>query len=275
MHRFLAGCFILATVFLAFGEDAETANKSADINNELVRLRKELQQVQSQRQNNLQERENEQRDFTAYRARNEKRLASARFNIDSLKRETQKNQSKSDSLDALAQTSQIKKREIELSREALRNRLVNSCDKLFGLSNYLSPMNQGQVKSSIGLVKNELGLKSIESPEAFNRLLQIINIMRDASGSIQTSSGESPVPDIKGACTRLRVGCMMDAVTDPKGTLCYLWNGNNSDGSPLWIAAPDKSTGAEIVHAVAVREGKALPSFVNIPLAAMHWEVAP
>jgi len=52
-----------------------------------------------------------------------------------------------------------------------------------------------------------------------------------------------------------------------KGNYCCVWTGNNANGAPVWKPAKDKSTAAEIVHAVAVREGKALPAFVDLPLS--------
>jgi Protein of unknown function (DUF3450) len=270
MKRLMNGLFFLTFVSIGLAAAGEGGDQSADADNEMVRLRKELHQIQTQRQNNRQDMEAEQRDFAAYRARTDKRLASARSDIDSVKHETVRNQTRSDSLSSLIQSAQLKKRDIELSRDALRNRLQNSCDKLNAMAIRLSPQSQAQTRSSIDLVKNDLAARTIESPEAFARLAQIIGLMRDATGSIQTSSENSPLPDIRGTCVRLRVGCVMDAVADSKGTVCYLWNGNRADGSPVWRTADDKASGPEIVHAVAVREGKALPSFVNLPLAEVR-----
>jgi len=270
MKLFVNIYLFISFVYIGLVAAGESSDNSADVDNDMVRLRKELHQIQTQRQNNRQDMETEQRDFAAYRARIAKRLASVRSDIDSLKRETVRNQTRSDSLSSLIQSAQLKKRDIELSREALKTRLRSSCDKLDAIAMRLCPQSQGQIRSSIELVKTDLAAKTIECAEAFARCAQIINLMRDATGSIQTSSENSPLPDIRGASVRLRVGSVMDAVTDPKGTVCYLWKGNNPDGSPLWQAATDKSIGPEIVHAVAVREGKALPSFVNLPLTVVQ-----
>jgi hypothetical protein len=187
--------------------------------------------------------------------------------IDSLKRETIRSQSRGDSLGALIQTAQTRKREIELSRDRLRSRLIASCDKLDAATLLLSPQSLPRVRSAIALVKSDLSSKTIECAEGFNRLAQIVGQLREATGSIQTSSETSPVPDIRGTAVRLRVGCFMDAVADSKGTICCVWTGNNANGAPVWKPAKDKSTAAEIVHAVAVREGKALPAFVDLPLS--------
>jgi hypothetical protein len=270
MKQFVNICLFVSFAFIGLCPAGEGGDQSVDVDNDIARLRKELHQIQTQRQNNRQDMEAEQKDFAAYRVRITKRLTSVRSDIDSLKRETVRNQSRSDSLSSLIQSAQLKKRDIELSREALKTRLRSSCDKLDVMAMRLCPQSQGQIRSSIELVKTDLASKTIECPEAFARCSQIISLMRDATGSIQTSSENSPLPDIRGASVRLRVGSVMDAVTDPKGTVCYLWKGNNPDGSPLWQAAPDKLIGPEIVHAVAVREGKALPSFVNLPLAIVR-----
>lgn len=266
--RFTMLFSVLIFFFIGVSAAGEASDQTIDVDNEIHRLQKEVRQIQTQRQNNTHEMETEKADFTAYRAHTAKRLAAARMDVDSLKRETERIQRRSDSLAALIQSAQYGKHEIELSREALRNRVLKSCDVLDAQACLLAPQTQGQIRSSLSLVKNDLASKTIECPEAFSRLAQIISLMRDATGSIQTSSENSPIADIRGTVSRLRVGCVMEAIAGSKGEACYLWVGNNSDGTPLWKPSDDKSMGAEIVHAVAVREGKALPVLVNLPLCA-------
>jgi len=43
----------------------------------------------------------------------------------------------------------------------------------------------------------------------------------------------------------------------------------------VWKPADNTSIGPEIVHAVAVREGKALPALVDLPLTAAQKGVMP
>jgi Protein of unknown function (DUF3450) len=267
MNRLPASLGLLAFVWAGCAFAGESPDQFSDIETETHRLQKELQQIESQRQTNRQDMETDNRDFSEYRARTDKRLASMRSDIDSLKRETVRNQSGSDSLGALIQSAQEEKREIELSRDRLRNRILASCDKLDAQALRLSPQSLGRIRSSLALVKSDLAAKTIECAEGFARLAQIVGLMRDAMASIQTSSETSPVPDIRGLVVRLRVGCVMDAVADSKGTVCYVWTGNNNGGEPVWKPATDKIAASEIVHAVAVREGKALPAFVDLPLA--------
>jgi hypothetical protein len=260
--------FVLVFFFVGVAGAAEASDQTVDVDNEIHRLQKEVQQIQTQRQNNMREMETEKADFAAYRAHTAKRLAAARMDIDSLKHETGRVQTRSDSLAALVQSAQLKKHEIELEREALRNRVLKSCDILDAQACLVAPQTQGQIRSSIALVKNDLASKTIECPEAFSRLTQIISLMHDATGSIQTSSENSPIADIRGTVSRLRIGSVMEAIADSKGETCYLWAGNKSDGTPVWKPSDDKSMSAEIIHAIAVREGKALPALVNLPLCA-------
>jgi hypothetical protein len=274
MIRFVNCLGLIAFVYIGLSAAGQASDQSSDIESETHRLQKELQQIESQRQTNRQDMENDNREFVEYRSRTDKRLASMRADIDSLKRETVRNQSRSDSLGALIQSAQATKREIELSGDRLRGRILDSCDKLDAQSLWLSPQSLGRIRSSIALVKSDLATKTIECAEGFARLAQIVGLMRDASASIQTSSETSPVPDIRGTAVRLRVGCMMDAVADSKGTVCYLWTGNTTGGEPVWKPAADKTAAFEIVHAAAVREGKALPAFVDLPLAEVKEGVA-
>ncbi len=275
MKRFLVCSGLIACICIGPSAAGEVPDQSSDIESETHRLQKELRQIEAQRQTNRQDMETDRRDFSDYRSRTDKRLALMRSDIDSLKRETVRNQSRSDSLGALIQSAQSRKREVELSRDRLRGRVIASCDNLDAAALCLSPQSLGRIRSSIALVKNDLATRTIECPEGFARLTQIVGLMRDATGSIQTSKENSPVPDIRGTAVRLRVGCIMDAVADSKGTVCYLWSGNKADGSPVWKAAADKTAAQEIVRAVAVREGKALPAFVDLPLAAAQMGVAP
>ena len=258
-------CYLLF-LFIRFTLAGDFSDQSVDVDNEIQRLQKELRQIQTQRENNRAEMETDKADFSVYRTHIAKRLALARSDLDSVKHETVLFQTRSDSLASLIESAQLKKHEIELSRDALRNRVLKSCDKLDALARKLSPQTQGQIRSSLALVRNDLATKTIECPEAFSRLAQIISLMRDATSSIQTGSENAPIADIRGTATRLRIGSIMEALTDDKGDLCFLWQGNDETGAPVWKAAPDKSLGPEIIHAAAVREGKALPVLVNLPL---------
>ncbi|MGB7567786.1 MAG: DUF3450 family protein [Chitinivibrionales bacterium] len=268
MPRFIYGFSIILLSYVSLTLAGDLADQSTDVDNETFRLTRELQQIQTQRRNNQRDMLADQSDFAAYRASTAKRMASARADVDSLKRETLRNQTRGDSLASLIQSAQLKKHEIELSREALRNHVLKSCDDLDLEACRLAPQTQGQIRSSLSLVKNDLATKTIECPEAFSRLAQIISLMRDATGSIQTSSENSPIADIRGTATRLRIGCLMEAVAGLKGNVCYVWAGNKPDGAPVWKPAGDNSIGPEIIHAVAVREGKALPTLVDLPLTA-------
>ncbi len=264
----LANCLsIIAFVCIGLSIAGESSDQSSDIESETHRLQKELQQIESQRHTNRQDMEADNRDFSDYRTRTDKRIASMRSETDSLKRETLRNQSRSDSLGALIQSAQSKKREIELSRDRLRNRIIASCDKLDARSLRLAPQILGRIRSSLALVKSDIGTKTIECAEAFNRIAQIVGLIRDATASIQTTSEASPVLDIRGTAVRLRVGCIMEAVADSKGSVCDIWMGNSPNGLPVWKPSADKTAASEIIHAVAVREGKALPAFVDLPLA--------
>lgn len=275
MPRLIYGFSIILLGYVSLTLAGDLADQSTGLDNETLRLARELQQIQTQRWNNQRDMQADQSDFAAYRASTVKRLAFARSDIDSLKRETMRYQTRGDSLASLIQSAQLKKHEIELSLEALRNRILKSCDDLDLEACRLAPQTQGQIRSSLSLVKNDLATKTIECPEAFSRLAQIISLMRDATGSIQTSSENSPVADIRGMATRLRIGCVMEAVVDPKGEVCYIWNGNKPDGTPVWKPADNTSIGPEIVHASAVREGKALPALVDLPLTAAQKGVMP
>lgn len=235
---------------------------------ELVRFRKELTQIQSERQRNRVEREAEAKDYQAYQGRTAARMAQVCAETDSINSEAAKSRRTGDSLSALVNAFTDKKKQVELSKDNLRQRLARSCDALDSTVSAFPPLARGRISSSLALVKSELLARTMESAEAFARLSQAVSLARDASSSIEASQENSPVADIRGQVSRLRVGTLFEALADQKAEKCLVWRSNAEQLEAPWLPCADRSAPENIVKAVAIREGKALPSFVVLPLAA-------
>jgi septal ring factor EnvC (AmiA/AmiB activator) len=261
----LVAAALLAMPFaFALAEEQPGASASDD----LVRLRKELTQVQSERQKNRVERDAEAKEYQAYQRRTAGRMAQVRSETDSINSETATSQRTGDSLSALVKAFADKKEQVELSKDNLRQRLARSCDALDSTASSFPPLVCGRLRSSLALVKSELAARTMEGAEAFARLFQVVSLARDAASSIEATQENSPVADLRGQVSRLRIGTLFEAMADQKAEKCLVWRSNSTQSEALWQLCADPSAPENIVKAVAIREGKALPSFVVLPLAA-------
>jgi hypothetical protein len=234
---------------------------------EIMRMRKDLMQVQTEREKNKKDFEQDRASYKEYTERTAKRMASLKFEIDSLGRLTRSQIYKVDQLMALINNANTRAQQIDKSQEALRDRFAASCDRLITSFQDLPPLVKQSLVASTSLIKGELRNKNVDNVEALNRMQQILLRSEDITGSIQVSQESSPAPEIRGTVYRLRIGTFFEGVVDTKGEVCALWSGKDSDGNPLWTTIKDPSMAAKILKAANIREGKSLPEFVTLPLA--------
>jgi cytochrome c556 len=262
--------FNLLTVVMAVGLCTSIFAQTAapTIDEEITRLRKELIKAQVDCQRVIEEIAKDKKDFDAYHARTLQRMTQARSQIDSLKQDITRNSSENDGLAAQISNIQAKFREIELSQDDFRLRLVGVCKRIEPAASKLPPITMVSTMSTLSLLANDLNTRAIDNIEGCTRLVQIINRMEDNCSSIQIAQESSPVSDIRGMVYRLRIGTFFEAVVDLQGQKCALFEGLNNDGSPRWKTQDSPQTAQAILQAVNIREGKSLPAFVNLPLAS-------
>ena len=243
---------------------------------EIKRLRKELMQVQEERTTVAEEKGKDAEDFQAYRKTMLRRMRHMRLEIDSLQGVHRDYRSMSDSLSALINAEKSRKKQLELTQEAYRGDLLRACDRALETAAELPPGVASKNRSALALLKNELNAKSVNTIEATNRFFRIWRNMDGASASIQIAQGTSPVPQIRGTAYTLRLGTIFEAVVNAKGTRAAIWEGWTDEETPEWKFVEDPAIAAEILKAVNVREGKALPELVEMPLrgtpVAVHAE---
>jgi hypothetical protein len=245
---------------------AQTDNP-ANMEKEIMRLRKELMQIQTDREKNKKDVEQDRINYKEYTDRTSKRMAGVKFEVDSLMRQSRRQQYKSDSLMALINNANARSRQVDMSQDALRERFAASCDKIISTMQKLPPIVQQTLVGSASLLKGELRDKKVDNVEALNRMQQILMRSDDITGSIQVSQEASPAPDIRGSVFRLRIGTFFEGVADAKGEVCALWQGADANGQPVWKTIKDASMATKIIKAANIREGKALPELVTLPLA--------
>ena len=238
------------------------------IDDELVRMRKELVQAQLDCQRTGLEMDKDKKDFEAYRARTSQRLAQGKQQLDGLKAETGTQALANNALAAQIGGIQAQRREIELSQDEFRKRLIALCASVQPVVKKLPPLIMTPTLSSLSLLSSDLSTRSIDIVEGCTRLVQVLGRLDEASSGIQIAQESSPVADIRGTVYRLRIGSFFEAVVDVKGEKCALFEGWNAAGAPRWKTLESAATASALLLAINIREGKSLPALVNIPLAS-------
>jgi len=244
---------------------AQTAPPSID--DDIARLRKEIVQAQADAERISQEMDKDKKDFEAYRTRTAQRLAQTQSQLDTLKSETVAQSRANDALAAQIGGVLAQRREIELSQDEFRQKLIAFCNNVQPAVKRLTPLIMAPTLSGLSLLVNDLTTKSVDVVEGCSRLVQILNKLDEASSGIQISQESSPVPDIRGLVYRLRIGSFFEAVVDTKGEKSAVFAGWVSDGAPRWKNLDSPAIAMAVLQAVNIREGKSLPAFVNLPLA--------
>jgi uncharacterized membrane-anchored protein YhcB (DUF1043 family) len=245
---------------------AQTAPPSID--DEIARLRKELIQTQVDCDRTSQEIEKDKKDFEAYRTRTSQRMAQTQGQLDTLKSEIGVQSHGNDALAAQIGGVIAQRREIELSQDEFRQKLVDICNSMQPVVKKLPPLIMAPTLSGLSLLINDLTTKSTDIVDGCSRMVQILNKLDEASAGLQISQENSPVPDIRGMVYRLRIGTIFESVVDTKGEKSAVFTGWGADGAPRWKVLESASASLALLEAVNIREGRALPAFVNLPLAS-------
>jgi chromosome segregation ATPase len=259
MKRLIGAAVVLCvTLSLSFAQQGDTES-------EIQRARKELVQLQTERKKNRLDMDRDEKKFKEYTKRTAERLAGVKNETDSINQQITVQKQRNDSLAALINYANSQVSQFDMSQEAMRKKLLASCDRVSAGLKGLPPMVRQNLVASSALLKNELRNKSVGNVEAINRMQQIMTRGEECTGSIQVSQESSPITGIRGQVYRLRVGTFFEAVVNMKGDECAVWYASDSTG---WKTMKDLSTAAEIFKAATIREGKSMPAFVTLPLVA-------
>jgi hypothetical protein len=250
---------MIALTFLSVQSIAE------EIDDEIIRLRKELSRQQIECQRVRSDIEKEKKDFKAYTADTEQRVKRTMAEIDSLKLDIARASRKSDSLEAQIESFHLTQQQIDKLQSGTRQGLINACVEIERVVKNFPPLTAVPLTASVSLLKSDLNQKTIDNIEGANRLYTILSQVEEASGSIQVSQENSPTADIRGSVYRVRLGSFFEAVVDEKGEKAALFKGYDSHGEPKWQLT-DAQVASAIRTAAVVRDGKALPTFVKLPL---------
>jgi hypothetical protein len=237
----------------------------ADIDNEILRLRKELTQVGQERLKVKEDAAKDRMEFASYQERTASRKALLVAETDSIKKTAHSLEIKRDSLGAYAGDLESQKKRYELLKDHFRDRIIAACTTLIGVAERSPPAGAKQTLGALSFLLNDCIAKSIDNVEGLHRLVQIIQNMEEYTGTIQTGQETSVTPQLRGGALMLRVGAVFEAVVDEDGKIGALWKGNDSLGQPIWLPLSDAQSCSMILKAINIRESKALPEFMALP----------
>ena len=241
------------------------AMENVDVGNEISRIKKELSQARVERQKVAEDISKDAREFADYERRAATRKSGCIAETDSIKRQTALTVKKSDSLAAVISGLQLKRKQYELMQEAFRQSVMAACARIQAFAKTTPDAASNQSIGPLTFLMNDCSSKAIDNVEAVRRLMQIIQNLDEASAAIRVGQETAAVPEIRGAGSMLRIGDIFEAVTDDDGKVCAFWRGPDAFGQGRWGVVHDPAVAAVVLKAINVRQGKALPSFVDLP----------
>ena len=238
-----------------------------DLDAEIGRVRKELASIVAEKRQVREKAQKDYQEHSAYLKSIQQRFKTIRNGIDSLENLEVTEKVRNDSLAGAIRSEIAKQRQYELLQDSFRKRLVDLCEEFAVQAGKMPPITTGSTVNGLAFLGSELKTKNVDNVEGIQRLFQVVNDLEELTGSIQIASGPSPVPELRGTVYRLRIGTLFEAAVDAQGKNYALWNGGDSTDSGPWTVGSDNVTGAQILNAVNIREGKSLPALVELPFS--------
>ena len=257
--RLFAGVLLMCTMVLQ-------AQEAVTIDADIVRVRKELAQVLSDRTRTQNEMAKDRTEFDDYRARTKTRMKQLGLELDSLNSRIRSVTNTHDSLQVRLSGIESTIKQYDLLQDDFRQRLVAGCRMLDSLAQRFPPMVAKTASSSLRLLASELVAKSVENIESVSRIGQICGQMEEYAASVQIGQESSTIPEIRGMVYRLRVGTFFEAIVDVKGEKVLFWRGSDEKGVARWEPTDDVEIAAAVLRAVNIREGRQTPDFARLPL---------
>lgn len=248
-------------------------NLVEDLQQEIRRIRKELVQVQNERAEIKEEMKSDRAEFEEYRKRALKKMRTIKNETDSIVDVQVTFKAKRDSLSGVLAVQKSHQRQYELQQEKMRIALIDAVNETMKQTDIISPSLKEKPVSALKLLNQELTAKSVDNVEALNRLFTVVRELDNGGSSTQIVQGSSPIPEIRGTAYRFRLGTIFEAVVNAKGTVAAVWTGTDKNGQDQWELVNDAEVASQIISAVNVREGKALPTLVSLPFDKVQAEV--
>ena len=258
---------MLFLVFALSSGYADEPDEPDEIDREIMRLKKEISRVQSQRKEEKKQADRERRELEAYRKRTADKIAAVKHVTDSIKNSLEQAGSRNDSIKMEISSIQVHLREVELNRDNLKKEILNSVKEILRTAEMLPPLIQQQYAGPLSYLSGEIEAGTVESTEALFRLMRIVQDLRTVAQEIQVVEGASPVEELRGSVYRLRIGAVWEAAVDGEGKNAFIWTGySDTSGVAVWRKPASVEYTASILDAVRMREGKTVPELITLPM---------
>ncbi len=236
---------------------------------EIQRVRRELVDIQNERVEVADQIVTDRGEFDQYRERALGKMETIRTETDSVRNESVVFQGQKDSLGGVLLYQKNRQQEFLLKQEQVRVILTNTVIATIYRAKEYSPSLREKPVSALQLLKVELEGETIDNIEGFKRLFTIVQELDNGGSSTQIIQGTSPIPEIRGTTYRFRMGTLFEAVVNAEGTRAAIWSNRDENGFDHWDMVDNITIAEQILQAVNVREGKALPTLVSLPFTAV------
>ncbi len=258
---------ILISGLLALSLSAHSQEKDAvvlQLNEEIAKLQKEMVRVQKERQQlkDLALKDRQQNELT--RKSLESRQTQLRSQLEIESKEMAQSQLYKDSLAALSQNLVQRDLEIELRRKNWMEEQMRGIQLWSEESQFWPPLVRERLGVHLRVLNDEVRSGKALPEETWGRITQIGKEAQDASRTVQVVQGTCPLPSMGSKCWRLRYGLLGEAaIEERKGQYAY-WTGVDANGVSKWELGQDPIAGQEILRAVHMNQGKAVPALIPL-----------
>jgi hypothetical protein len=203
--------------------------------------------------------------YDAYTAKHGRHVAAQRAEVDSLKRTHARLQVQADSLAGAIRDVRARQRGQTRRQDGMIRSLAFLCDSLVAVVKRLPPSNVTSQLGALQFLGGELASGAVDNVEAVERMWQIMDALERSAQSVEVYTGPSPVPEIPGQVSFIRLGHAYLALVDDKGSAAAVWTVGDSAGA--WLQLDDPAQRAALRQCVRIRQGGAVPQLVDMPFA--------
>jgi|GEM_PF-5840798 len=180
---------------------------------------------------------------------------------DSLLGLTKRLRDKRDSLEREEAVLGMQKQSVVRGCDALLATLRHNCRQFVDTLALFAPFNIGKQIDAIRFLEGEMAAGTITSGEALERYWHVFSQIEKASYRVETWSGASPTPAIKGDVRFLRIGFVWLGCIENSNSRAVLYDTKKR----IWQEVKDPSVTSKMVKAIQVASGMASPQLVPVP----------
>jgi hypothetical protein len=249
--------FVLITSFINFVFAVESYN----LDGEISKLKKEFSRVETERSKVRKELLQDKAEYAHYQQKYSGKTTSLQLQTDSVQSQIKLKKLINDSIELEVTTINMKIRQQQLLQKRFSETVLLAAKKLQAEIEKLPSNSSEQLRGSLHYLIGEISDGTADNAEALYRLMQIIHDTKVFSREILVAEATSPITELRGVVYTIRIGSVFEAVIGRDGKSAFV-----RDISGKWRSIVDQHVLSMIMLAVKIREGKAMPALVDLPL---------